>query len=53
MKEFDIKAWVSNLSMSDLGKLTAMIANQGKSGHINKLLKPHMQFVAKFNALKE
>ena len=52
-KDFNIQQWIATMEVQELDKFIAVIQNQGKTGDISKTLKPHMQFVKNFVALKE
>jgi hypothetical protein len=51
--EFNIPDWVNSLTTDDLGKLSSIVSIPSKTGNLNKLLKPHMQFVKQFEELKD
>ena len=52
-KDFNIQQWIATMEVQELDKFIAVIQNQGKTGDISKTLKPHMQFVKNFVALKD
>ena len=53
LTEFDLQKWILDMPLSDLEKLSAITQTTGKTGNVNKLLKPHMQLVHNFMALKD